>query len=121
MNVFRTIRNRSHHRYAAYQGNTDSLLWRLADVTYRTWDLGFTAFGGPPVHFQIWRRRFVEAKGGSAWVDEQTVSFFVMAKRGPWEGWRLRSAWILFSLRGYCVVFALVFLLFSFFFWDFFG
>ena len=44
------------------------------------------------MHFQIWRRRFVEGKGGSAWVDEQTVSFFVMVKMGPWEGWRLRSA-----------------------------
>ena len=73
MNKFRSVRDRSYNRYAAYQGNTDSLLWRLADVVYRTWDLGFTAFGGPPVHFQIWRRRFVEGKGGSPWVDEQTV------------------------------------------------
>lgn len=73
MNVFRTVRDRSHNRHAAYQGNTDGLLWRLADVAYRTWDLGFTAFGGPPVHFQIWRRRFVEGVGGSAWVDERTV------------------------------------------------
>jgi hypothetical protein len=41
------------------------------------WDLGFTAFGGPPVHFQILHRRFVEGKGfqgGSKWLDEQTVS-----------------------------------------------
>lgn len=46
----------------------------LADVIARTWDLGFTAFGGPPVHFQILHRRFVEARpGGRApWIDEQT-------------------------------------------------
>jgi hypothetical protein len=37
--------------------------------------LGFTAFGGPPVHFQILHQRFVEGKGGKErWVDEQTVS-----------------------------------------------
>ncbi|KAI4629668.1 uncharacterized protein J4E87_002854 [Alternaria ethzedia] len=39
------------------------------------WDLGFTAFGGPPVHFQILHRRFVEGvgfQGGSKWLDEQT-------------------------------------------------
>jgi hypothetical protein len=47
---------------------------RLIDVFLRTWDLGFTAFGGPPVHFQILHARFVEGKGGSEkWVDEQTV------------------------------------------------
>lgn len=42
----------------------------------RMWDLGFTAFGGPPVHFQILHRRFVEGLGfggGSKWLDEQTV------------------------------------------------
>ena len=48
---------------------------RLVDVFLRTWDLGFTAFGGPPVHFQILHQRFVEGKGGKEkWVDEQTVS-----------------------------------------------
>lgn len=41
------------------------------------WDLGFTAFGGPPVHFQILHRRFVDGKGhfGAKWIDEQTVGF----------------------------------------------
>ncbi|CAD0109352.1 unnamed protein product, partial [Aureobasidium uvarum] len=53
--------------------NTRHLLFRLADVFLRTWDLGFTAFGGPPVHFQILHQRFVESKGGyAAWVDDQT-------------------------------------------------
>jgi hypothetical protein len=47
---------------------------RLLDVFLRTWDLGFTAFGGPPVHFQILHQRFVDGKGGKEkWVDEQTV------------------------------------------------
>jgi hypothetical protein len=51
-----------------------SLSDRLLDVFLRTWDLGFTAFGGPPVHFQILHQRFVEGKSGKErWVDEQTV------------------------------------------------
>jgi chromate transport protein ChrA len=33
---------------------------RLLEVFLATFDLGFTAFGGPPVHFQILYRRFVE-------------------------------------------------------------
>lgn len=60
------------------------LLRRLLDVFLRTWDLGFTAFGGPPVHFQILHSRFVEGKGGKEnWVDEQTVRFslFLMLAR----------------------------------------
>jgi hypothetical protein len=57
------------------QETPKSLSYRLADVFLRTWDLGFTAFGGPPVHFQILHQRFVEGKGGKQkWVDEQTVS-----------------------------------------------
>lgn len=62
-------------RNASLQANTEKLGWRLAEVVARTWDLGFTAFGGPPVHFQILHRRFVEGVGfnGSKWIDEQTV------------------------------------------------
>ncbi|KAK0361579.1 hypothetical protein LTR94_022758 [Friedmanniomyces endolithicus] len=33
-----------------------------------TWHLGFTAFGGPNVHFQIFRKMFVEKR---KWIDEQ--------------------------------------------------
>ena len=52
----------------------NALSSRLMDVFLRTWDLGFTAFGGPPVHFQILHGRFVEGKGQKEkWVDEQTV------------------------------------------------
>lgn len=64
-------------RNNSFQANTEKLEWRLAEMFLRTWDLGFTAFGGPPVHFQILHRRFVEGVGfggGSKWVDEQTVS-----------------------------------------------
>ncbi|KAI5780336.1 chromate transporter-domain-containing protein [Peziza echinospora] len=63
-----------------YKANTSSLPSRLKAVFSRTWDLGFTAFGGPPVHFAILHQRFV--KGVSArsttrvkhvpWIDEQT-------------------------------------------------
>jgi len=59
------------------QANTEKIQWRLVEVFTRMWDLGFTAFGGPPVHFQILHRRFVEGvgfQGGSKWLDEQTVS-----------------------------------------------
>jgi hypothetical protein len=56
------------------EGTEKALLSRLVDVFLRTWDLGFTAFGGPPVHFQILHARFVEGKEGKEkWVDEQTV------------------------------------------------
>ncbi|KAG8732671.1 hypothetical protein FRC11_011655, partial [Ceratobasidium sp. 423] len=44
----------------------------LWDVLLRTFDLGFTAFGGPPAHFQILHQRFVEGSGKSPWITEQT-------------------------------------------------
>ncbi|KAJ4383875.1 hypothetical protein N0V86_000718 [Didymella sp. IMI 355093] len=62
-------------RSASLQANTGKLGGRLTEVFVRMWDLGFTAFGGPPVHFQIFHRRFVEGLGfggGSKWIDEQT-------------------------------------------------
>lgn len=59
---------------APYQHNTSSLPRRLSDVFWRTFDLGFTAFGGPPVHFQIFHHRFVDGRGKTPWIDEQTVS-----------------------------------------------
>ena len=52
-----------------------SLAERLVNVFVHTWDLGFTAFGGPPVHFQILHGRFVEQ---IKWVDEQTVRFLLL-------------------------------------------
>lgn len=57
-----------------YQANTSKLSTRLLDVLSRTFDLGLTAFGGPPVHFHILHRRFVDGLGKTPWIDEQTVS-----------------------------------------------
>ncbi|KAF5333633.1 hypothetical protein D9611_002564 [Ephemerocybe angulata] len=56
----------------AYQVNTSKLSVRLWDVFSRTFDLGVTAFGGPPVHFQIFYRRFVDGAGKVPWIDDQT-------------------------------------------------
>lgn len=73
---FRTVYEYQKDSSNACSPNTHHLLFRLADVFLRTWDLGFTAFGGPPVHFQILHQRFVESRAGhAAWVDEQTVRF----------------------------------------------
>lgn len=77
LNSFRRVR--SSPQSASLQANTGKLGWRLAEVFARMWDLGVTAFGGPPVHFQILHRRFVDGLGfggGSKWIDEQTVSTF---------------------------------------------
>ncbi|KAK9478952.1 chromate transporter-domain-containing protein [Lipomyces japonicus] len=40
----------------------------IADTLRHTWYLGLTCFGGPPVHFQIFQRLFVDKY---AWIDEQ--------------------------------------------------
>lgn len=69
--IYRVLRDSSRRQPAGQ----DKLLHRLLDVFQRTWDLGFTAFGGPNVHFQIFYRRFVETGGSKVpWIDEQTVS-----------------------------------------------
>ena len=69
--LYRVLRDSSRHQ----PDQREKLRDRLLDVFLRTWDLGFTAFGGPNVHFQIFYRRFVDSSGAKApWVDEQTVS-----------------------------------------------
>ena len=69
--LYRVLRDSTRNR----PGHQGKLRDRLLDVFLRTWDLGFTAFGGPNVHFQIFYRRFVDTSGAKApWVDEQTVS-----------------------------------------------
>ena len=74
LDLFRTVRDASRDQRNALQANQSKLGLRLLDVVLRTWDLGFTAFGGPPVHFHIFHQRFVEGKGGKTpWIDEQTV------------------------------------------------
>ncbi|KAF8814666.1 hypothetical protein BYT27DRAFT_7229244 [Phlegmacium glaucopus] len=72
--VFRRLQPDNSHGHTTpnYQANTSKLASRLSDVFLRTYDLGFTAFGGPPVHFQILHRRFVDSVGKPAWLDEQT-------------------------------------------------
>lgn len=60
------------------------LFQRFSDVFLRTWDLGFTSFGGPPVHFQILHRRFVNGLGKTPWIDEQTYQeLFAVAQAFP--------------------------------------
>lgn len=71
----RSLNPRRQTLAARTNENNNGLSSRLLDVFLRTWDLGFTSFGGPPVHFRILHERFVEGKGGKEkWVDEQTVS-----------------------------------------------
>ncbi|KAJ9634218.1 hypothetical protein H2199_009102 [Coniosporium tulheliwenetii] len=71
--LFRAVRDQTRDQRTAYQANNQKFPYRVADVFTRTWDLGFTAFGGPAVHFQILHRRFVDGIGGKApWIDEQT-------------------------------------------------
>ncbi|KAF5364347.1 hypothetical protein D9756_000403 [Leucocoprinus leucothites] len=70
------VRGDGHSDRAGRDGQTDDnsrkLITRLLDVLWRTYDLGFTAFGGPPVHFQILHARFVDGMGKAPWIDEQT-------------------------------------------------
>lgn len=68
--LFIAVRDHARDQRQAYQASTKILAWRIADVVSRTWDLGFTSFGGPAVHFQLLHRRFVDSNGREApWVD----------------------------------------------------
>ncbi|KAF5021626.1 hypothetical protein F66182_6326 [Fusarium sp. NRRL 66182] len=53
-------------------GGWEHALRRAADRSLETlrvnWHLGFTCFGGPPVHFKIFHDKFVTKIG---WIDEQ--------------------------------------------------
>ncbi|EAW13587.1 putative chromate ion transporter [Aspergillus clavatus NRRL 1] len=72
LSSLRALNQRVQER-AATEQQKKGLYSRLSDVFCRTWHLGFTAFGGPPVHFQIFHEKFVEGKGGQEkWVDEQS-------------------------------------------------
>ncbi|KAF2692014.1 putative chromate ion transporter [Lentithecium fluviatile CBS 122367] len=73
LDIYRAVRDHTRDQRNSLQANNKGLVWRLSECFTRTWDLGFTAFGGPPVHFQILHRRFVEGVGGkNKWIDEQT-------------------------------------------------
>lgn len=106
---FRAVREYQRDVDNVCRPNTQNLSFRLADVFLRTWDLGFTAFGGPPVHFQILHQRFVESRGAyAAWIDEQTYrELFALAQALPGPG----STKMLFTLVAYhaglmCAIFA---------------
>ncbi|KAL3459347.1 chromate transporter-domain-containing protein [Aspergillus heterothallicus] len=88
----RSLQRKLHSHAEASQNarasNTEdsppSLASRLCDVFLKTWDLGFTSFGGPPVHFQILHKRFVEKE---QWVDEQTYQeLFAICQGLPGPG-----------------------------------
>ncbi|PVH90692.1 putative chromate ion transporter [Periconia macrospinosa] len=88
LSSLRALARQARDPSTSFQGNHKSLPIRLADVFVRTWDLGFTAFGGPPVHFQILHQRFVEGRGGKQkWVDEQTYQeLFAICQALPGPG-----------------------------------
>ncbi|PVI03340.1 chromate transporter [Periconia macrospinosa] len=73
LDIYRSLRDLTRDQRHSLKANDKNLIWRLGEVFVRTWDLGFTAFGGPPVHFQIVHHRFVEGGDGkNKWLDEQT-------------------------------------------------
>jgi hypothetical protein len=77
--IRRSIRGTRRSQELQPEAGPHELKNRLLDVLSRTYDLGFTAFGGPPVHFQILHRRFVDGMGKTPWIDEQTVRIFFIA------------------------------------------
>ncbi|KAI5262340.1 chromate ion transporter-like protein [Aureobasidium subglaciale] len=111
---FRSVYEYQRDETNACKPNTQHLLFRLADVFMRTWDLGFTAFGGPPVHFQILHQRFVESQGGyAAWVNDQTYhEVFAVSQALPGPA----STKMLFNLVMYHA--GLVCAIFAFFLWS---
>ncbi|KAJ5569179.1 hypothetical protein N7450_011665 [Penicillium hetheringtonii] len=101
-------------RSREHEESEKSLPSRLLDVFLRTWDLGFTAFGGPPVHFQILHSRFVEGKGDKEqWVDEQTYQeLFAICQGLPGPG-STKMVFCLALLHAGLIPAMLVFLLWS--------
>lgn len=68
--LFSFIQERRSH----YAKPSENLAERLLEIIKSTWYLGFIAFGGPPAHFQIFHKKFVEEREGrTPWIDEQTV------------------------------------------------
>ncbi|KAF2000226.1 chromate ion transporter-like protein [Amniculicola lignicola CBS 123094] len=88
LDIYRAVRAQTKDPQNSLKANDKSLAWRLSDVFARTWDLGFTSFGGPAVHFQILHRRFVEGVGGKTkWIDEQTFQeLFAICQALPGPG-----------------------------------
>ncbi|EER29446.1 Chromate transporter family protein [Coccidioides posadasii C735 delta SOWgp] len=86
--LINAVRNIDRGPATGYEANNDKLLLRFYDVLMRTWHLGFTSFGGPPVHFRIFYQRFVEGLGGKTpWIDEQTYQeLFALCQALPGPG-----------------------------------
>ncbi|KAI9799191.1 MAG: hypothetical protein M1826_005548 [Phylliscum demangeonii] len=56
----------------------------LKEMLRRNWYLGLTSFGGPAVHFQTFRKLFVEKYG---WIDQQTYQeLFALCSALPGPG-----------------------------------
>ncbi|KAK5082958.1 hypothetical protein LTS08_006218 [Lithohypha guttulata] len=64
---------------------TGKLTDRVIEVFRDIWYLGFTAFGGPPAHFQIFHKKFVEERNGrTPWISEQTYQeLFALSQALP--------------------------------------
>ncbi|KAF4637671.1 hypothetical protein G7Y89_g397 [Cudoniella acicularis] len=58
-------------------------LFNIMDVLSKNWHFGFISFGGPPVHFQLYHKQFVEKHN---WIDEklfQEIFALSQALPGP--------------------------------------
>ena len=53
-----TMLFRIWHYVNSMQVDTSAIWDQMEDVFSKNWYLGFTAFGGPPVHFQIVSHQF---------------------------------------------------------------
>ncbi|OAX77963.1 hypothetical protein ACJ72_07731 [Emergomyces africanus] len=86
--LFRGWRLYPHDSRAPYEANNEKLTDRFLDVIHRTWHLGCTSFGGPPVHFRIFYQKFVEGQGEKTpWIDEQTYQeLFAVCQALPGPG-----------------------------------
>jgi len=55
-------------KQANWAVNWDGISAKFYNTVRHTWHLGFTSFGGPPVHFKIFHDKFVAKL---SWIDEQ--------------------------------------------------
>jgi len=60
--------SRAEGDMAIRKWQTGQLATQLWEVVEQCWYLGFTSFGGPPVHFKIFHDKYVDKLG---WIDEQ--------------------------------------------------
>ncbi|KAF8649173.1 hypothetical protein AX16_005971 [Volvariella volvacea WC 439] len=89
--LFRSFRLPGSRSRSARQSqpaeDEDLISNKLKDVIVRTFYLGFTSFGGPPAHFQIFHKSFVEGQGRRPWIDEQTYQeLFAICQATPGPG-----------------------------------